>query len=129
MKLLVKPYEAENILGLPAGWPEECREVDDKFASEDIPYGWLLVGLEELEALKQPLLPAAIEALRTKREAVQKAFEEEKRAAELEKVATTAEPDKSKRAYIDLKLQLADGRQGQLFVDAAGVVRFEFAAP
>jgi len=129
MKLLVKPYAADNILGLPAGWPEECQEVDDKFALDDVPSGWLLVGLDELETLKQPLLPAANEALQAKREAVQKAFEEEKRAAELEKAAATDEPDKSKRAYIDLKqLQLSDGRQGQLFVDAAGVVRFELGS-
>jgi len=123
VKLLVRLYVEGNAAGIPAGWPAECKEVDDKFT--DAPPDWLLMSLEEFEQLKRPLAASVDQVLQARRDAEAVAMKEEIAKAEAVAAQDNVDVDAMKRVYVDTPVKLTNGRAGRLLVDAAGLVHFE----
>lgn len=123
MKLLVRLYTEGNAAGIPAGWPAECKEVDDGFS--DAPPGWFLMSLDEFEQIKKPLAASVDQVLQARRDAEAVAMKEEIAKAEAQSAQDNVDVDALKRVYVDTPVKLTDGRSGRLLVDAAGLVHFE----
>lgn len=125
MMLLVSLYAEGNREGMPAGWPSACKEVDDKFPADQIPKGWQLMTLAELEQLKQPLKYEVQVALDVAAAKEEKARAQDEAMAAAEVLKANIEADQQKRIYVETEVGLTDGRRGRLVIDAAGLVHFE----